>query len=173
MQLKQNVNLTKMALSYLLTIRGIPQIFYGTEILMDNTGHHKNDGLIRSDFPGGWKGDSVNAFTGQGLTAEQMDTKNYLNKLLLWRENNPVISSGATLHFAPFHGVYVYFRYNKDKTIMVILNKNRSLVKIDPKRFAEILKNRTEGKNIMTNEIISISQPLMIAPESATILDIH
>ena len=71
MQLGQDTALTKMALPYLLTIRGIPQLFYITEILIDNTGHHKNDGLIRSDFPGGWKEDSVNAFTGNGLTAAQ------------------------------------------------------------------------------------------------------
>jgi neopullulanase len=173
MQLDQNVNLTKMALAYLLTIRGIPQIFYGTEILMDNTGHHKNDGLIRSDFPGGWKGDSVNAFTGQGLSADQLNVKNYLNKLLLWRKNNTTISSGATLHFAPFKGVYVYFRYSKDKTIMVILNKNREPTTIDPKRFAEILKNKTQGRNTMTDEIISINQPFAIAPESAAILDVR
>jgi glycosidase len=173
MQLDQNVHLTKMALTYLLTIRGIPQIFYGTEILMDNTGHHKNDGLIRSDFPGGWKGDSVNAFTSQGLRADQVEVKNYLNKLLLWRKNNPVISSGATLHFAPFQGVYVYFRYNKEKTIMVILNKNRESTTIDPKRFAEILMSKTSGKNIMTDEMISVNQPIVLTPESATILEIH
>ena len=172
-QLHQNLNLTKMALSYLLTIRGIPEIFYGTEILLDNTGHHKNDGLIREDFPGGWKGDSVNVFTGAGLSADQLEVKNYLNKLLLWRINNPVISKGSTLHFAPFHGVYVYFRYNKDKTIMVILNKNTSPTTIDPKRFAEMLKNKTQGKNIMTNEMVSINQPFTLNPESATIIEIQ
>ncbi|HEY1870300.1 MAG TPA: cyclomaltodextrinase C-terminal domain-containing protein, partial [Chitinophagaceae bacterium] len=173
MQLNQNLNLTKMAMAYLLTIRGIPEIFYGTEILMDNTGHHKNDGLIRSDFPGCWKGDSVNAFTNAGLTTDQKDMKTYLNKLLVWRKNNPVISKGSTLHFAPFHGLYVYFRYSKEKTIMVILNKNRESTTVDPKRFAEILKNKTSGKNIISGETISVNQPFTIAPESATILDIN
>ncbi len=173
MQLGQKLALTKMAMAYLLTIRGIPEIFYGTEILMDNTGHHKNDGLIRSDFPGGWKGDSVNVFSGAGLSSDQQEMKSYLNKLLLWRKNNPVIYKGATLHFAPFHGLYVYFRYNKEKTIMVILNKNNTSTTIDPKRFAEILKNKKEGKNILTNEIISIRQPFTITPESATILEIR
>jgi neopullulanase len=173
MQLNQNLNLTKMAMAYLLTIRGIPQIFYGTEILLDNTGHHKNDGLIRADFPGGWKGDPVNAFAGQGLTPDQSDMKNYLSKLLIWRKNNPVISGGATLHFAPYHGLYVYFRYNKEKTIMVILNKNTRPTIIETKRFSEILKSKTAGKNIMTNERVSINQPFTVAPESSTILDIQ
>jgi glycosidase len=71
MQLNQDTALAKMAIAFLLTTRGIPQIFYGTEVMMDNTGHHKVDGLIRSDFPGGWKEDSVNAFTGKGLTVAQ------------------------------------------------------------------------------------------------------
>jgi len=78
MQLNKDVDLTKMALTYLLTIRGIPQIYYGTEILMDNTGHHKVDGLIRSDFPGGWSEDAANAFTGKGLTPEQLNAQMFL-----------------------------------------------------------------------------------------------
>jgi len=81
MQLNQDVDLTKMALTYLLTIRGIPQIYYGTEILMDNTGHHKVDGLIRSDFPGGWSEDAANAFTGKGLTPEQLNAQMFLKQL--------------------------------------------------------------------------------------------
>jgi neopullulanase len=99
--------------------------------------------------------------------------KNYLSKLLIWRKNNPVISGGATLHFAPYHGLYVYFRYNKEKTIMVILNKNTRPTIIETKRFSEILKSKTAGKNIMTNERVSINQPFTVAPESSTILDIQ
>ena len=171
-QLNQDVKLTKMALTYLLTIRGIPEIFYGTEILMDNTGHHKVDGLIRADFPGGWKGDKINAFTGEGLTNEQQGVQAFLKKLLNWRKNNPVISTGKTLHFAPFNGVYVYFRYNKEKIIMVVLNNNASTVSIDPKRFAEILKNKSKGKNIITDEMISINEEFSVAPKSSVIMDI-
>jgi glycosidase len=172
-QLNQDVDLTKMALTYLLTIRGIPQIFYGTEILMDNTGHHKVDGLIRADFPGGWKDDTINVFTGEGLTDDQLNFRSYVNKLLIWRKNNPVISNGKTIHFAPFNGVYVYFRYNMEKIIMIVLNNNKSAITIDPKRFAEILKNRTFGKNIITNENISITKEIMIAPKSSIILNIE
>ncbi len=172
MQLNQDVDLTKMALTYLLTTRGIPQIFYGTEILMDNTGHHKNDGLIRSDFPGGWKNDSVNAFTGNGLSAAQSSTQNYLKQLLNWRKNNSVIARGKTLHYAPFDGVYAYFRYNNEKTVMIVMNKNKTAVSIDTKRFAEILKKKAVGKNIISNEQINIKNEIQVAGKSALVLEI-
>lgn len=171
-QLNQDVALTKMALAYLLTTRGIPQIFYGTEVLMENTGHHKNDGLIRSDFPGGWKEDTVNAFTGKGLTANQKDLQEYLKQLLHWRKNNSLIANGKTLHFAPFDGIYVYFRYNDDKTIMVVLNKNAKEVKLEVKRFSEILNEKTNAKNVLTNEMQELKNQLSIAPKSTMIFEI-
>lgn len=173
MQLGQDVALTKMALTYLLTIRGIPQIFYGTEILMDNTGHHKNDGLIRSDFPGGWKEDAVNAFTGKGLSPVQQDMQNYLKQLMNWRKNNPVIALGKTLHFAPFNGVYVYFRYNNEKLVMVVINKNETPVKVDTKRFVEILKGKLVAKNIITNERVDVKNSIQVAGKSAVVYEIE
>jgi glycosidase len=172
-QLNNDADLTKMALTYLLTIRGIPQIFYGTEILMDNTGHHKNDGLIRSDFPGGWKDDAVNAFNGTGLTEAQKNMQAYLKQLLNWRKNNPVIATGKTLHFAPFNGVYVYFRYNKQKLVMVVMNKNNVTTTIDTKRFAEILSSKTTAKNIITNVIADLKFNLSIAAKSVQVFEIE
>lgn len=172
MQLNQNVDLMQMALTYLLTIRGIPQIYYGTEILMDNTGHHKVDGLIRSDFPGGWKGDGANAFTGEGLNASQLKIQSYLKQLLNWRKNNSVIANGKTLHFAPFVGMYVYFRYNKEKTIMVVMNKNEKEVAVDTKRFAELLKLKSTATNIITNESVSIQSSLIVPAKSTTVFEI-
>ena len=172
MQLNQNVDLMQMALTYLLTIRGIPQIYYGTEILMDNTGHHKVDGLIRSDFPGGWKGDGANAFTGEGLNASQLKIQSYLKQLLNWRKNNSVIANGKTLHFAPFDGMYVYFRYNKEKMIMVVMNKNEKEVAVDTKRFAEILKLKSTATNIITNESVSIQSSLIVPAKSTTVFEL-
>ena len=172
-QLNQDVDLTKMALTYLLTIRGIPQIFYGTEILMDNTGHHKNDGLIRSDFPGGWRGDAVDAFTGKGLTEVQTNMQNYVKQLLNWRKNNPVIATGKTLHFAPFNGAYVYFRYNKEKLVMVVMNKNTSNMQLDNKRFSEILTGKKMARNIMTNASIALKDGLLIPAKSALVFEVE
>ena len=173
MQLNQDVDLTKMALTFLLTIRGIPQIYYGTEILMDNTGHHKVDGLIRSDFPGGWKEDSLNAFTGKGLTAPQLSVQSYLKQLLNWRKNNTVISTGNTLHFAPYNGLYVYFRYNKEKMVMVIMNKNATDVLVDTKRFAEILQNKSTATNIITNEKFTLKDGVSVKGKTASVFEIN
>lgn len=172
MQLNQDVDLMKMAITYLLTTRGIPQIYYGTEILMDNTPHHKNDGLIRSDFPGGWKEDSINAFNGKGLSAAQNKMQAYVKKLLNWRKNNPVFANGKTLHFAPFDGVYVYFRYNNEKTVMIVLNKNEKEMSIDTDRFTEILKDKNNATNIITNENVSIKKNCTVAPKSVTVLEL-
>lgn len=172
MQLHQDADLTKMALTYLLTIRGIPQIYYGTEILMDNTGHHKVDGLIRSDFPGGWNGDSVNAFTQQGLTPTQSNMQTYLKQLLNWRKNNDVIANGKLLHFAPVNGVYVFFRYSNTKTIMVLMNKNTSAAPVDSKRFAEILKNKSAAENIITHETMDITNSISVPAKTAMVLEI-
>jgi len=172
-QLDQDVDLTKMALTYLLTTRGIPQIFYGTEILMENTGHHKNDGLIRSDFPGGWKNDKVNAFTGNGLSEAQTNMQKYVRQLLNWRKNNPVIATGKTLHFAPFNGTYVYFRYNKEKLVMVVMNKNASPINIKTNRFAEILTGKIKARNIMTNAGVALKDGLLIPAKSALVFEVE
>jgi glycosidase len=173
MQLNQDPALTQMALTYLLTMRGIPQVFYGTEILMDNTGHRKVDGLIRSDFPGGWAGDTVDAFTGRGLNEAQRSTQALMRKLLLWRKDNPVIASGKTMHFAPFDGLYVYFRYNAEKTVMVVMNRNQAATTFDTGRFAEILKGRTGARNILTGETVDIHPSLTVPGMTATVFEIR
>ena len=172
MQLNQDENLMKMALTYLFTVRGIPQIFYGTEVMMDNTGHHKNDGLIRSDFPGGWKGDTVNAFTQNGLTTAQINMQNYIKQLLNWRKGNAVITNGKTLHFAPFDGVYVYFRYSKEKTIMVVMNINKTSTSVGTKRFYEILKGKKQATNVLTKEQFAIHSSFSVPATSVSVFEI-
>ncbi|ULQ54743.1 glycoside hydrolase family 13 protein [Flavihumibacter fluvii] len=172
MQLNQDVALTQMALTFILTIRGIPQIYYGTEILMDNTGHHKVDGLIRADFTGGWKEDTANAFTGTGLNNNQLSIQSYLKKLLNWRKNNPVIATGKTVHFAPFNGIYTYFRYNKEKIIMVVMNINSMATGIDTDRFAEILKGKTTAVKVISGQTVDIKTNILINPKSAIVLEI-
>lgn len=172
MQLHQDTSLMKMAITYLLTIRGIPQWYYGTEILMDNTGHHKVDGLIRADFPGGWPGDQENAFTGEGLTVSAKKMQAYVKQLLNWRKANPVIGKGETLHFAPFNGVYVYFRYDQKKLVMVAMNKNESSTTIATERFQEILNGKTTATNIINGVTLPLPK-LMLAPKSVTIFDIQ
>ena len=173
MQLNQNIKLTKMALTYILTVRGIPQIFYGTEILMDNYPHHKNDGIIRSDFPGGWKDDTVNAFTGKGLSASQSEMQQWMKQLLNWRKSEAVMANGKTIHFAPFNNCYVYFRYNQNKTIMVVLNKNEGNVAFPVERFNEILKSKKTIKNVLTGVYSSLSDKVIIEPFSASVFEVE
>lgn len=161
-----------MAMSYLLTIRGIPQIYYGTELLMENSAKPGDHGLIRSDFPGGWKDDTLNGFTGAGLTAEQLAAQSYLRKLLNWRKNKSVIHSGKTLHFGPADGVYVYFRYTEKETVMVILNKNAGTTLLKTDRFAEILKGKKTATDVIRGDQFSISPGLSIPGRSALILEV-
>ena len=150
-QLGGDIANTKMALSYLLTLPRIPQIYYGTEILMNDFDKPGDHGLIRTDFPGGWDGDEVNAFTGEGLSDEQKDMQSFVKKLLNYRKNSQAIHEGKTMHFAPENGIYVLFRTHEDEILIHIINKNKNKVQLNLKRFEEIgLKGRAV-KNIITD----------------------
>ncbi len=171
--LNNDVDLMQMALSYIFTIRGIPQVYYGTEVLMHNSAKPGDHGLIRSDFPGGWTGDTANAFTGENLSADQQRIQIFLKKLLNWRKVKTVIHQGKTLHFAPQNGTYAYFRYNDKEAVMVVMNKNSNAVSINTKRFSEIIKERKQGINILTGEKLSIDREITIPAKSALILEIQ
>lgn len=170
--LKKNPDLMQMALTYLLTIRGIPQIYYGTEIAMENSAKPGDHGLIRSDFPGGWKDDTMNSFTGAGLTADQLTLQAYLRKLLNWRKNNAVIHSGNILHFSPLNGVYVYFRYNGEQTIMVVLNKNTGLTQVDTGRFAEMMKDKKSARDVIRGDQYMLNKGLSIPGRTAMVFEL-
>ncbi len=172
MQTGRDTELMKLGMAYILTMRGIPQIMYGTEILMT---HEEGDGheFIRKDFPGGWAGDRVNAFTGNGLSEEALDFQHYLKTLLNWRKENEVIHQGNLMHFAPENGVYVYFRYNDREKIMVVLNKNREESVLDTTRFAEMIGSRTSGRNVITGETVPLTGSLTIPGKTPLILEIE
>ncbi len=153
-EFKEDLTLTKMGLSYLLIFPRIPQIYYGTEILMDDSKNPGDHGLIRSDFPGGWKNDQVNAFTGKGLSANQKEMQDFLRKILNYRKNSKAISKGKTLHFSPQNGIYVIFRIQNEETVVLILNKNNTPVQLDLKRFEETGLSGKKLRNIITGEQI-------------------
>ncbi|MCK5401714.1 MAG: cyclomaltodextrinase C-terminal domain-containing protein, partial [Flavobacteriaceae bacterium] len=169
-QLGEDVTKTKMALSYLLVLPRIPQIYYGTEILMNDTAKPGDHGLIRTDFPGGWEGDTVNAITGEGLTSEQKDMQNFLKKTLNYRKHSEAIHQGKTIHFAPDNGVYVLFRMLDDETVVLILNKNDNPVDLELSRFDEIGLKGKILKNIISNEAFTWNDNLIINNEGVTIL---
>lgn len=156
-EINEDFDLFKTAMIYVASINRIPQIFYGTEYLAVSPGK-KNDGRIRSDFPGGWEGDTVNAFTGVGLSNQQLEAQNFTRKIFNWRKNNSVIHNGSLKHFAPENGVYVYFRYNKEKTVMVILNKNQQKITLSTERFKEIISEYTAGTDIITKHKYELNQ---------------
>jgi len=168
----RDAELVKMSLAYLLTIRGIPQIYSGTEILMD---HPESDshGMIRKDFPGGWLGDSVNGFTGTGLSEEAKDAQAYLKKLLNWRKNCPSVQRGKLMHYEPQNGTYVYFRYNDSESYMIILNKNKESISLDLTRFSRFLEGQTSLYNIITEKSSAIESELKLAKRGAYIYKIQ
>ncbi|WP_312322366.1 cyclomaltodextrinase C-terminal domain-containing protein, partial [Soonwooa sp.] len=162
----------QLAMSLLMTIRGIPQIYYGSEIGMKGD-KNKGDGDIRRDFPGGWSGDANNAFTSARRTADQSKYFDFTKKLLNWRKTQNVIHTGKTLHYVPENNVYVYFRYDNKKRVMVILNNNKLDQKLDLRRFSEGLDKFTKGKDILSNTEISLSGNLEVKGKSAMILELN
>ena len=171
-QVNEDVDLFKMGLVYILTMRGTPQLYYGTEILMNNSEAKDNHGVIRSDFPGGWAGDSINAFTGKNLTTEQRETQNYLKTLLNWRKDTSVIHTGKLMHFTPENGLYVYFRYNDDEKIMVVINKHETSTSLDLSRFEEMLSDSSSAKNILTGSVVALDKTLTVAGKTASIFEV-
>jgi len=170
-QLGENVDLLKMGIAYYATTRGIPQLFYGTEILMSNPGTEEH-GVIRSDFPGGWAGDQVNAFTGTGLTDKQKQAQDYIRKVLTWRKTSATVQFGELKHFAPVDGIYVYFRYSQNGKVMVVLNKNAQEKTIDTDRFNEIMANCTSGKEVISGTAITDLKNLKVPASSAMIIEL-
>lgn len=169
-QLKGDVVNTKMALSYLLVLPRIPQIYYGTEILMNDFEKPGDHGLIRTDFPGGWEGDTINAFTGSGLTEAQKDMQTYVKTLLNFRKSSKAIHEGKTVHFSPEKGVYVLFRMLEDETVVHVLNKNEKPVDLDLTRFEELNLQGKSFKNIISGEVIKWQDYLKLETRGSIIL---
>lgn len=161
-QLDGNIEDTKMALSYLATIPRTFQMYYGTEILMNDFDKPGDHGLIRTDFSGGWRGDAVNAFTGENLAAEKKEMQNYISKLMNFRKNSKAIHNGKTMHFAPEKNTYVLSRFSDDETIVHILNKNEQPFDLKLDRFNELGLDGKTLKNVFTGETITWSNTLTL-----------
>ncbi|MRR19583.1 alpha-amlyase [bacterium] len=162
----------KMALSFIMTTRGIPQLYYGTEIVMEGD-KSKGDGHLRYDMPGGWPGDKKNAFTGTELTAREKDALEFTKLILNWRKGKEVIHTGKLKHYIPQDGVYVYFRYNKNESVMVILNTNENESKtIRKERYLESLAGYTKGYEVITGKTVDDLTSFQITPKSAMIIEL-
>ena len=162
----------RMAMTLLATVRGIPQLYYGSEIGMAGD-KGKGDGDIRRDFPGGWQGDSNNAFTKGGQTAEQQKFFDVTAKLFTWRKNKEVIHTGKTTHYVPYDNVYVYFRHNEKEAVMVVLNNSNESRTFKTTRFSESLKGRKTGKDVLTGRTVDVTGDITMEPKSVLILELQ
>lgn len=163
----------KMGMAFLYTTRGIPMVYYGTEILMtgeESEGH----GYIREDFPGGWPGDTLNAFVSEGRTPDQEEAFQYLKMLINWRKAKEVIHSGGLMHFIPDDGLYVYFRYDDEDAVMVVMNNNETGPKeAELSDYDEITGQYSVMKDIMTGEEKPLEGVLTIGAKSVLIFDLE
>lgn len=160
----------KLALTIVSTIRGIPQLYYGSEIGMRGD-KNKGDADIRRDFPGGWKGDAKNAFVSR--TPEQNEFFDYTQKLLNWRKSKDVIHNGKTKNFSPEKNVYVYFRYNDEEKVMVVINSSDKEQTIEMNRFKEMVPSSFTAKDVIKDAEVQIKNLLTIPAKSSLILEIN
>lgn len=163
----------KSGMAILLTMRGIPQIYYGTEILMKN--YSNPDGLVRSDFPGGWPEDKVNKFTATGRTEKENEAFNFVKTLANYRKNSAPLKTGKLMQYVPEHGIYAYFRYTADhnKTVMVIVNNEDQAKTLETTRFAESIKNASTATNIITNQKLNTLKTIAVPAKTTLVLELN
>ncbi len=170
-KLGNDIKKWKMAMTLIATVRGIPQIYYGTEILM--TGDKNNgDAFIRKDFPGGWPGDTLNAFTKNGRTAQQEEAFEFVKTLFNWRKTKDVIHSGKMKQFIPDNHIYVYFRYNENDKVMVIFNNSVKQEKVDVNRYSEMIESDTKGVSVIDGKTYDLTKSFVMNPKSSLILEL-
>lgn len=176
-QLGGDLALTRMALGYIATMRGVPQVYYGTEVLAANPGTHDH-GVLRADFPGGWQGDAVNAFTGAGLSPDQRAFQDYVRRLFTWRKQQPVLHQGKLIHYyalpadPDWSGVYVYGRMHEKDAVLVALNKTDTIKELPATRFQDVLQGRTRGRDIVSGETVDVGAIVRVPARSLVIIDL-
>ena len=171
-ELGQDLAKTKLAMTLLLTTRGIPQIYYGTELLLDNTPSNDH-GDIRIDFPGGFKGQKANAFTGKGLSADQQEMLASMKKLLKLRQEKPALSEGRLMHFSPKQGVYSYVREHNGQTVLVVLNKNQQAIDWDLSYMQEVLKGNNKGRDLISEKRVDLASPIRLKAMQARLIELE
>ena len=160
----------KQALALLLTVKRIPQLYYGTEVLMNGT-KEVTDGNVRKDFPGGFPGDEHNCFTKEGRTKAEQSMFAWTSRLLHWRQNNDVIIKGSQTQFIPYAGIYVIARQYKGKTALTILNGTTKPATMEVERYAEVIGSTTKAKDILTGRYFDLSKNLELKPRQSLVLE--
>jgi neopullulanase len=165
----EDISKYKSAMAMLMTLRGVPQLYYGDEILMKNLSDP--DGLVREDFPGGWDGDKTNKFVAAGRNDKENDAFNYVRKLANYRKNTTALQTGKMMQYIPEKGIYVYFRYDSKKTLMIVFNCNDKEQTETTSRYFERIKGAKKAKNVITGETIDLSK-LTILAKSTLVLEL-
>lgn len=159
----------KQAVTFLLTMPGTPQIYYGTELLMHGN-KSRHDGYVRLDVPGGWPGDETDHFTRAGRDAIQNEAFDYLSKLLHWRQDNEVIARGGMKHYVLQKGVYLYERFLGDDKVLVFMNGTMNEVTINLDRYAESIKGMSSAKDFLSGKTITLGETLTLSPKEVLLL---
>ena len=166
----KDTTMLKQALALLLTINRTPQLYYGTEVLMNGT-KEMSDGNVRKDFPGGFPGDEHNCFTSEGRSKAENDMFQWVSKLLHWRQNNPVIIQGTQTQFIPYQGVYVIARRYGGRTSLTILNGHNTVGQLDVERYAEVIAGHTSATDVITGAKVDLSRNLTLEPHQALVIE--
>jgi len=168
----KSLDVYKMALSFIMTTRGIPQFYYGTEIVMEGD-KNRGDGFLRENFPGGWPGDAKNAFNGQNLSETEKEAFDFTKRVLDWRRDKEVIHHGKLKQFIPENGLYVYFRYNEKESVMIILNNSEKESRtITKERYREAMEGFTRGYDVITGENVDDLTSFSVTPKTAMIIEL-
>jgi glycosidase len=168
--LNEDLALYKMAMAYVLTSNRIPQIFYGSEVLMTSPTKDRNDGVVRSDFPGGWQDDKQNAFMQKNLTHAQVEAQDFVKRLLNYRKHSKAIIDGTLAHYVPKEGVYVQFRRSDTESLMLIYNKNAKPQSLDLTRFKPHIGANMQALDIVTQQKVDLTQTLSLTEKGVTLL---
>ncbi len=167
----EDIDKYKMGITWLLTTRGIPHFYYGTEILMKNF-KNPSDAEVRRDFPGGFAGDKENKFTASGRNKAENDAFTFVKTLANYRKNTPTLQSGKLMQFLPQNGTYVYFRYDNQRTVMVATNQTDKPVTLDMARFAERTQGFNRAKNALTGEVLTDLKTVQLPAKTALVLEL-
>jgi glycosidase len=162
----------KMDLAFVMTMPRIPQFYTGDELLMTSATKERDDNSYRHDFPGGWAGDKVNAFTGAGLTAREREAQDFVKKLVNWRKNSPVIHHGKLMHYGPENNTYVYFRYDGSHKVMVAFNANDKEMVLDAGRFHEMLSGVESGRDVLSGKTYMLKDEIRLPAKATLILEL-
>jgi neopullulanase len=162
----------KMGVTWLLTLRGIPHFYYGTEILMKNF-KDPSDAEVRRDFPGGWKEDKVNKFEKSGRTEKENEAFEFVKNLAHYRRTSDAISNGKFMQFVPQDGIYVYFRYTDKQTVMVVANTAKAEKSVDMKRFEERIGGFKTARNIINGAVLNNISSINISSKGVMVLEFN